>query len=338
MKWETPEYFILVLFFPLALGIFYYFSFKHREKLLKRFADVHLIQVLIPSYSKGRNVFRVLIIILAVTFISLALCRPQLGFRWEEIRRKGIDILIAFDVSNSMLAEDVKPNRLERARREVMDLLELLQGDRIGLIAFAGVPYLECPLTLDYGAVHLFLDYLQPDLIPVPGTAITQAIELAIEVFSKQGSQTKALILITDGEDHAGDPLSVAKIAKEKGIKIFPIGIGQEGGSPIPEPHGGGFRKDKAGNLILTKLDEETLKKIAHETGGTYVRSVTGDLDLEKIYLDEIRKGMEQQELKSTRRRRWNERFQWPLGLGIILLLFEPFITEVKPKKRKNDV
>jgi Ca-activated chloride channel family protein len=268
-----------------------------------------------------------------VFWILVALCRPQYGFQWEEVKRKGVDILVAMDVSSSMLAKDVDPNRLERARREVIDLLALLQGDRIGLIAFAGIPYLQCPLTLDYGAMELFMNYLDTDLIPVPGTAIADAIRLATDVFQKRQSKTKALILITDGEDHGGDPVAAAKEAKRSGVKIFTIGIGKEGGAPIPAASGGGFRKDQQGNLILTKLDEKTLKEVALETDGAYVRSVTGDLDLEKIYLQEIRQGMEHVELKSSRRKRWEERFQWPLGFAMLFLFLEPFIPVRKGKK-----
>jgi Ca-activated chloride channel family protein len=230
-----------------------------------------------------------------------------------------------------MLAEDIKPSRLERAKRKVYDLSQMLEGDRIGLIAFAGTSFVQCPLTLDYGAFKIFLDYLNPDLIPVPGTAIGDAIRTSIKSFNKQERTSKALILITDGEDHESKPLEAAEEAKKEGIRIFTIGVGQEGGAPIPMGDGsGGFKKDERGEMILSKLDETTLQKIAIETGGSYARSVTGDMDLNKIYKEDIRGTIEKKELRSTRKKRWEERFQWFVFAGIVLLGIEFFIRERK--------
>ncbi|MCK5513335.1 MAG: VWA domain-containing protein, partial [Deltaproteobacteria bacterium] len=196
-----------------------------------------------------------------------ALTRPQWGFHWEEIKRVGVDVMVAIDVSESMLAEDVKPNRLERAKREVIDLIEMMEGDRIGLIAFAGTSFVQCPLTLDYGACKMFLDYIDTDLIPVPGTAIAEAIRTSLKSFNKRERKSKALIIITDGEDHEGEPIDAAKEAKKEGIKIFTIGVGREGGAPIPLKDGsGGFKKDRKGDMVITHLDEITLQKIALET------------------------------------------------------------------------
>ena len=239
--------------------------------------------------------------------------------------------LIVIDVSESMLAEDVKPNRLERAKREVIDLIEMLEGDRIGLIAFAGTSFVQCPLTLDYGACKMFLDYIDTDLIPVPGTAIAEAIRTSLKSFNKRERKSKALILITDGEDHEGEPIDAAKEAKKEGIKIFTIGVGREGGAPIPLKDGsGGFKKDRKGDMVITHLDEITLQKIALETGGSYVRSVTGDMDLDKIYQEGIKQHVEQKHLKSTRKRRWEERFQWFIFFALLFISVEFFVSERK--------
>ena len=259
----------------------------------------------------------------------MALIRPKWGFQWEEVNRRGVDIILALDVSESMLAEDVSPNRLERAKREIIDLLNMMQGDRVGLVAFSGTSFLQSPLTLDYGAVRIFLDELDTDLIPVPGTAIGEAIKKSISAFDSKNKKSRVLILITDGEDHHGEPLKMAKMAYEEGIKIYTIGIGKEEGAPIPDRKRGGFKKDSRGNVVTTQLDESTLQKIALDTGGSYVRSITGDLDLEKIYKD-ITKKVESKELVSGKRKRFEERFQWPLLIALLLLILEIFVKERK--------
>jgi Ca-activated chloride channel family protein len=286
---------------------------------------------LVPEAKKGRRGAKAFLMILGIAFGIFALTKPQWGFHWEEVKRVGVDIIVAIDVSESMLAEDVKPNRLERAKREVCDLIEMLEGDRIGLIAFAGTSFAQCPLTLDYGAFKMFLDYLDIDLIPVPGTALAESIRTAIKSFNTRERKSKALIIITDGEDHGGDPLEAAKEAKQEGIKIFPIGVGQEGGAPIPLRDGsGGFKKDRQGDMIITRMDETTLQKIALETGGSYVRSVTGDMDLDKIYREGIKQQIEKKQLKSTRKRRWEERFQWFIFCSLLLIAAEFFVSECK--------
>ena len=326
MRFGNIAYLMLLWIVPL-LVLFYIYSFRKKDKLIALFAERKLFDQLTPGIRRRRQVFKAFLLILTITFAIAALIRPKWGFHWEEVKRKGVDIIICMDVSTSMLAQDIKPNRLERAKRKISDLLNLLQGDRIGLVAFAGRSFVQCPLTLDYGACGIFLDYLDTDLIPVQGTALGEAIRTAIRAFPKGDRKSRAIILITDGEDHEGDPLAAALEAKKEGIKIFAIGIGNESGAPVPDRLGG-FKKDRSGSLILSKLDEGTLQKIALETGGGYVRSVTGDLDLEKIYLEDIRKTIEQKELESTRRKRWEERFQWPLFIAVLLLMAETFYSE----------
>jgi Ca-activated chloride channel family protein len=333
MKFGNLNYLYLLWLIP-ALVFFYAYAFRDKDKAVQAFCSPNLAAKLMPGVSRGRQKFKAAMLVLAVLFIILALIRPKWGFQWEEVKRRGVDLIIALDVSQSMLAEDVKPNRLERAKREITDLLQIMEGDRVGLVAFAGTSFVQCPLTLDYGAVSIFLDYLDTDLIPLQGTALGQAIRTSVKAFSDRERKSKAIILITDGEGHEGDALAAAEEAKKKGIKIFAIGIGKEGGAPIPLPgNAGGFKKDANGELILTKLDETTLQRIALKTSGSYVRSVTGNLDLEEIYQKGIKERVEEKELKSTRRKRWEERFQWFAVLAFVLVVWEALTSEKKRVK-----
>ncbi len=328
MRFGNLNYLFLLWIIPL-LVVFYFYAFRTRDKLLNLFCGDELAGELVPDFKKGRRWTKAFLILTSIVSGTFALTQPQWGFHWEEIKRVGVDIIVAIDVSESMLAEEVKPNRLERAKREVFDLIEMLEGDRIGLIAFAGTSFVQCPLTLDYGACKMFLDYIATDLIPVPGTALADAINTATTSFSKGERKSKALILITDGEDHEGEPINAAKEAKKEGIKIFPIGVGQEDGAPIPlKDSSGGFKKDRSGDMIITHLDEATLQKIALETGGSYVRSVTGDMDLDKIYREGIKRHIEAKQLKSTRQRRWEQRFQWFILCALLFICAEFFINE----------
>jgi len=332
MKFAHPAYLLLFWIIP-ALVFFFIYAFRKKDKLIKLFCGEALYAELVPTARRGRQKLKAALLLGALCLLLLALMQPRWGFQWEDITRKGIDIIVAIDVSQSMLAEDIKPNRLERAKRKVYDLCQMLEGDRIGLIAFAGTSFVQCPLTLDYGAFKIFLDYLNPDLIPVPGTAIGDAIRTAVKSFNSRERTAKALIIITDGEDHESKPFEAAQEAKKEGVRIFTIGVGQEGGAPIPLQDGsGGFKKDERGDLVLSKLDESTLQKIALETGGSYVRSVTGDMDLNKIYKDDIRGSIEKKELRSTRKKRWEERFQWFVLAALVLLGLEFFMRETKAR------
>ncbi len=328
MKFGSWNYLFFLWVIPVMV-VFYVYAFRKRDKMLALFCGKELVGELVPDFKKGRRLIKALLILMGIILGIFALTRPQWGFHWEEIKRVGVDVMVAIDVSESMLAEDVKPNRLERAKREVIDLIEMLEGDRIGLIAFAGTSFVQCPLTLDYGACKMFLDYIDTDLIPVPGTAIAEVIKTSLKSFSKRERKSKALILITDGEDHEGEPIDAAKEAQKEGIMIFTIGVGREGGAPIPLKDGsGGFKKDRKGDMVITHLDEITLQKIALETGGSYVRSVTGDMDLDKIYQEGIKQHVEQKQLKSTRKRRWEERFQWFIFFALLFVSVEFFVSE----------
>ncbi len=316
------------------LGLFYVYVFRTRRQLLQQFAHSDLLQRIAGSVNISRQRLKAGLVVVGITLAALSLTEPKYGFQWEEVEREGVDIVIALDVSDSMLVQDAeaegKLTRLERAKREITDLLALLKGDRISLVAFAGMAFVECPLTLDYAAADLFLSAMDTDIIPVKGTALGEAMRVSLDALEGSHEDARAVILITDGEDHSGQALAYAEKAKETGIRIFTIGIGRDEGAPIPDPKGG-FRKNRRGEVILSKLDETTLQKIALTTGGRYVRSVTGDMDLEEIYLQGIKATLEDQELGSKRRQHWEHRFQWLVLMALGLLMLEPFISERHP-------
>ncbi len=326
MQFVHLQYLLLLWLVP-ALVFFYVYAGLRRERRIRIFCGPHQHERLIASLARGRRRFKALLMILAVALLFVALSRPRWGYHWEDVKRVGVDIIVAVDVSRSMLAEDISPSRLERARRKLRDFTGMLDADRIGLVAFAGSAFVQCPLTLDYGAFSLFLDYLSPDMIALPGTDMAAAIRTATQAFNRRERTSKALILITDGEHHDGDVMQAAQEARREGVRIFAIGIGTPDGTPVPAADGsGGFMQNRDGNLVLSRLDEKTLQRIALETDGVYVRSVTGDLDLETIYNGSIKQDIEQKELKSGRMQRWEERFQWFVALGLVCLVAEFFI------------
>ncbi len=302
---------------------------RKKKRALQVFADPHLLDRLTALDHRGRRFIKALLLLLSLGLMLFALAGPRWGSHYEEVSQKGVDIMLLIDVSPSMLVEDIPPNRLERARREILDFIKVVSGDRVGLIAFAGAAFIQCPLTLDYAALEMFLSALQPDLIPVPGTDLGAAIDLGISAFDEKSATDKVILLITDGEDNETRGIKAARQAAAKGVKIFVFGIGDVGGGPIPELDGsGGFKKDRQGQLILSKLEEEGLQEIASLTGGTYVRSVAGDLDLDILYFDGIKSHTQAQELKSGKIKVYEERFPLFVLAAFILLLIEGFIDE----------
>lgn len=312
------------------LALLFWHAFRMKRKALGRFGNPELLKRLTASVSRSRQIWKAVLLLLALVSLITALARPQLGTKMKTVKREGQDILIALDVSLSMTAADVKPSRLEKAKHEIASLIERLRGDRVGLIAFAGRAFVQCPLTLDYGAARMFLNAMSPEIIPVPGTAIAEAIDQAVEAFVEKERKHKVMILITDGEEHEGDPLTAAGTAAGEGVVIYTVGIGSIQGVPIPvtDERGkpAGFKKDRQGNVVMTRLDEVILEKIALETGGKYYRAVTGQVELTKIY-DEI-SGMEKKVLSSMEFAQLEERFQILLGIACVLLLLEWFLPE----------
>lgn len=335
MRFGEPMYFhFFWLMIPLVL--FLMSGFKKKRALIQNFCGPLMAQRLVPDAVWKNQKRRSTFLLLALFFGLLSLTQPRWGYQWEEIRSEGVDIIVALDVSNSMLAQDVKPNRLKRAQREISDLLNLMNGDRVGLVAFAGTAFLQCPLTLDYSAARIFLETLDSDLIPVQGTALGTAIRTAVQAFSQKEKKSKALILITDGEDQEGDAQSAALFAQEQGVKIFVIGVGAEQGAPIPAPEGG-FKKDSNGEVVLTKLNESALIEIARVTQGGYVRSISGDMDLETIYFQNLKQNVTQKELNVDKRKRWQERFQWPAFLALLCLGFAALLNESRQKASEEE-
>ena len=261
-----------------------------------------------------------------------ALADPKWGFHIEEVKRRGIDLIIALDVSKSMLAEDVKPSRLGRAKLEIESLLESLRGDRVGLVTFAGSSFIQCPLTLDYSTVKLFLEDVSIESIPRGGTDVGGAIRKSVEAFQGEEAGDRVVLLITDGEDH-GETLDAAlSEAKEKEIKIYPVGIGKTEGAPIPIEGEKGqvqYLRDRGGAVVLSKLDLGLLERIASATGGGGGVIGSGDFSVEDLYEKSIAK-LEKGELGSTQKKEYHHRFQWPLAAGFILLYLEGLISERK--------
>lgn len=318
-----------------ATVIFFILVTKSKRRALERFGNLVLLERLMITRSPRRQNLKIGLIILSLFFFILALARPQIGTKLEEVKRKGVDIFVAIDVSLSMKAEDIKPNRLEKAKHAVASFIDKLKGDRIGLIVFAGDAYVQCPLTLDYSAAKMFLNVIDTDLVPKPGTAIGKAITLAMKSFVEKERKHKVLLLITDGEDTIEDPLKMAEMAEKEGVVIYTVGIGSPKGVPIPLYDGKGkrigFKKDRHGEIVLTKLDEITLEKIALQTGGKYYHATPGEMELGKIY-DDISK-MEKKELASRIFSQYEDRFQYFLAIGIVLLILELAIPERKKVK-----
>jgi len=267
-----------------------------------------------------------------ILFLIFALIGPKWGYHWEEVEKKGIDIVIAIDTSRSMLANDVKPNRLKVAKREVEDLLHLLQGDRVGLVAFAGSAFPYCPLTSDYGAFRLFLKDLDTNIIPLGGTSLAEAINEATDMFDERSGNHKVIILITDGENHEQDPIKAAKKAKEKGIVIYTVGVGKKEGSYIIIVRENGEKtllKDSNGQVVKSKLDEMTLNKIAIETGGLYAPAYGTNWGLESVYNDSIAK-IEKSAYKAQRVKKYENRFQIPLFIAFVFICTEGLLMSRK--------
>ena len=273
MRFAAPENLALIGIIVI-LAIFFAWAINRKKKILSRFGDILLLLRTSPHISFARQGGKATVLLVGVFFIVLTLSQLQCGTHMEMMKREGIDIIVAIDVSNSMLAEDMKPSRIAKATQEVRGILDRLQGDRIGLVAFAGEAFIQCPLTLDYSAAEIFLDVVDVGLIPQQGTAIGDAIRKAMEAFETKERKHKVLILLTDGEDHDTRPIEAAEEARKEGVKIFPIGIGSPVGEPIPmydrQGQRVGYKKDNSGEVIVTTLDEMTLQKVALTTGGKY--------------------------------------------------------------------
>jgi Ca-activated chloride channel homolog len=318
-----------------VIAVFLMVSAKARARAMRNFAQEAALSEIAASFDARKRRLRDFLVLSAFLFMVLALMRPQWGFQWQEVKRQGIDIMIALDTSNSMLAEDVKPNRLERAKLAIKDLVKKLKGDRIGLIAFSGTAFLQCPMTLDYDGFLMSLYDLDTFTIPIGGTSLAKAIYKAIDSFDQTKKDQKILIVITDGEDLEGGLEKAIQQAKAKGVRIFCVGIGSPEGEliPIPDERGKqGFLRDEQGNVVRTKLNEAPLQKIAMETGGMYVRATGVEFGLDLMYQEELSK-LQKEEFKAKMEKRYHERFQIPLAAAFFLLFLEPLIGDRKTRK-----
>jgi Ca-activated chloride channel family protein len=334
MRFGSPNFFWLFLCMPLFIGLFIY-VYQRKLKALQGFASLPLMRKLSPQDIHSRQVVKWVFFLLFFFFAVIALSRPRFGVKMEMIERKGIDVMVALDISKSMLAQDVAPSRLERAKFEIARFIDLLKGDRVGLIVFAGESFVQCPLTLDYSAAKMFLDAVTTDWVQTQGTDITEAISQAVSGFKSKNNKSRVLIILSDGEDHVGDAITAAKKAAEENVKIFTVGLGSESGVPIPTNKDKGnlvYKKDKDGNLVMTKLNPVMLEKIAIAGNGKYFQAGT-TLDLVGIY-SEIAK-MEKNELGTDRLNVFEEQYQVFLIIALLFLLGEFFLPQGGKSKKE---
>jgi len=324
MRFAAPFYLWLLGLVPVLAGLLALAAWR-RGRDLERFGDATLVRRLAASVSVERRVIKAVLVVIAAVFLVLALARPQWGTRLETVTRRGIDVVVAVDTSASMLAEDVAPNRLAQARAAVLSLIDLLEGDRIGLVAFSGSAYVACPLTLDYGAAGMFVDVLDPDLLPVQGTAIATALRAATAAFPEEERRHKVVILITDGEDHEGDVQAAAMEAADAGVVVYTVGVGNPAGTPIPLRNARGevtgYKEDRDHRKVTSRLDEGALEAIAVATRGKYHRASAEGIELGQIYKEIA--AMDRKTLSSRLQSAFEERYLLPLGAALLLLLFE---------------
>lgn len=335
MRFAEPRYFYLLFALPIFAGLFIY-AWQRRSSALTNFAEKKLIDRLAPKNMLNRWIIKSALFLLAYMFLVIALTRPQFGVKTSMMERKGIDIMVALDISKSMLAEDIAPNRIDRAKHEISKFIDMLKGDRVGLIVFAGESFVQCPLTLDYGAARMFLKSVNTSWINLQGTALADAINQSSTSLGTKDTKHKVLILISDGEDHQGNAIDAAKKAAKQGVKIYTVGLGSEKGAPIPIRKSSGnttYKKDKNGNLVLTKLNSMALEKIAIEGKGHYFHAGT-DLDLTQIYA-EISK-MEKKDLGLNKMTAYREQYQIFLLIAMLIIILE-FIIPAGTRRDENE-
>jgi Ca-activated chloride channel family protein len=337
MQFAETGAFYLLLILPLLVG-FFIWSKRRKQKAAARFGDLTLVAKLADTVSPVRDRVKSLLFVTALFFFILALARPQWGQKTEQVVRSGVDVFLAIDTSFSMDATDVVPSRLEKARHIASALMDELQGNRIGLIVFSGSAFVQCPLTLDYGAAKIFLDSFSTGVVPEPGTNIVSALAMAERGFVAKESKYKVVILLTDGEQHEGDTMAAAEAARDAGILVHAVGVGTPGGDPIPVLDERGevteYKRDENDQLVLSRLDEDTLGRIAVTTGGRYFRATDRESEVEEIA--ELVAGMESKELSSKLFTQYEERYYWPLGIAIAFLTAETVLPRRRRRRKKQ--
>lgn len=331
LRFEHPEYLYGLLIIPLLVIVYVLFRVAQKKRF-ERFAQIGMRDQLVPTYSTRRANFKFVIFLLMISSVILALANLQSGSKMEEVKREGIDLYLAIDVSNSMNAEDIVPSRLERSKQAINKLIGDMRGDRIGVIVFADKAFVQLPITTDYSAARMFLSTINTNLVASQGTAIAEAISLALKSFPDE-NHSRAIVIISDGEDHENDAaVKAAQEAAKQGVHVYTIGMGLADGAPIPEynqyGHQTGYRKDRNGNTIITRLNEQMLQQIAAAGNGIYVRASNSNVGLSKIYED-INK-LDKSEIDAKVFTDYEDQFQWFVAAAIILLLIEIFVSSGK--------
>jgi Ca-activated chloride channel family protein len=333
---ENKYYLVALVLLPLFLLI-YGLTVRWRKRTMALYGEQEVIKKLMPDISVNKRFAKFILYVIAFAFLIIGIVNPRIGTKLENVKRKGADLMVCLDVSNSMKATDLSPNRLEKAKMALSKLIDKLNGDRIGIIIFAGEAYVQLPITTDYAASKMFLESINSEMIPTQGTNIGAAIDLSMESFGKDEGKNKAIIIITDGEDNESNGIRAAQNAADKGVAIYTIGMGSPDGAPIPVYVNGareGFKKDKAGNTIVTRLNEQTLREIATAGGGIFVRASNSDAGL-NVVLNAIDK-LEKKQFESKMYSDYEDRFQVFVFLTFLILLIETFISERKSKLYKR--
>ena len=328
INFAQAQYLLLILLIPVFF-LLQALVLKMRTKRIMKFGDEALVRQLMPSYSKSRAWVRLTIFSIGFLFFAVGLSRPQIGAKLKEHETKGAEIMIVLDVSNSMLAEDYSPNRLERAKLAISRLVDKLRDDRIGLIVFAGNSFVQLPITTDYVSAKMFLNTITTESVPIQGTAIGDAVNTALRSFSAQSEKSRAIIVITDGENHEDDPVAAAAQAAEMGVRVFTIGVGSPEGKPIPM--NGELLKDRDGNIVVTRLDETVLQDVAKAGDGVYVRAGNSEFGLNPI-IDDIRR-MEDEKYSSIVFEEFDEQFMYFMGIALFFFVLEMLIGDRKSKR-----
>jgi len=314
---------------PVFIAAYMVYSRRKRRQLAE-FGDPELMETLMPNASRVRPAVKFSVVMVALSLLIIAAARPQFGQSERTEKRQGIEAIVALDISNSMLAEDVAPNRLDRAKQMLSKLMDNMVNDKVGLVVFAGDAFVQLPITCDYVSAKMFLNSIKPELIKTQGTAIGQALATSIRCFGEQSDASRAIILITDGENHEDDAVAVAKRAKEMGIQVLVVGIGKPEGSPIPVPGTNNFRKDRQGNVVVSKLNEDMCREIAQAGGGIYVRCDNTNTATKAIQKELDKLGT--QEIETQVYTDYNEQFQSFALIALLLLVIDFFIFNRKNK------
>ncbi len=331
LRFAHPEYLWFLLIVPLGIVALFILN-RWQQKRHELFISSTVVPQLIPNASNAKRYLKQYLLLLATAFLIITVANPLVGTRLEEVKREGIDLFVVLDVSLSMKAEDIKPSRLEKAKRDVSTLLKKLSGDRVGLVVFAGDAFVQFPLTSDYSAAELFISAVDVDAVPIPGTYIGNAIEVALKSFIQDSPTQKAIVIVSDGEDTEGDVFGPIEAAKKAGVRIFTVGMGTIEGGPIPLYDAQGYRadykRDRNGNIVITKLAETTLRQIAEMSGGTYVRATSAGNEIENIY-NELN-ALQKVEFGTKQISGFESRYQYPLAIALLLLLTELLLSERK--------